>query len=53
MAVKYWQHQMGLDTFHASMAVGAWFGTPLLQDVEEVMGIIGGRGTMSPKPLDL
>lgn len=53
MAVNYRQHRMGLETFRAKMAVGAWFGTPLMQDVEEVMEIIEGRGTTSPEPLDL
>lgn len=41
MAVNYRQHSMGLSTFCAKMAVGSWYGTPLLRDISEVTTILG------------
>ncbi|KEP49957.1 hAT family dimerization protein [Rhizoctonia solani 123E] len=53
MTVNYQQHRMGLDTFRAKMAIGSWYGTPLLQDLEEVLGILDGRRTTDPGPLNI
>lgn len=47
MAVNYRQHRMSLSTFRAKMALGSWFGTPLLPNIEEVVEVMnsetGGR----------
>ncbi|KAF8750489.1 hypothetical protein RHS01_09219 [Rhizoctonia solani] len=52
MSVNYRQHGTSLATFRAKMAVGSWFGTPLLSDVTEVVGMIEGKGE-TKKPLDI
>ncbi|CAE7097739.1 unnamed protein product [Rhizoctonia solani] len=58
MAVNYRQHRMSVTTFRAKMAVGSWFGTPLLSGIDEVLEVIDGRGSvdsepvMEPEPLD-
>ncbi|KAJ1308291.1 hypothetical protein OPQ81_004005 [Rhizoctonia solani] len=41
--------RMGLDTFRAKMAIG----TPLLQDLDKVLGILEGRQTTDPGPLNI
>ncbi|CUA77945.1 hypothetical protein RSOLAG22IIIB_12933 [Rhizoctonia solani] len=57
MAVNYRQHRMSVATFRAKMAVGSWFGTPLLSGIDDVLEIVEGRGTdselaMEPESLD-
>lgn len=42
---------MNLSTFRAKMAIGTWYGTPLMEDVEEALDIIGDR-TTTPEALD-
>ncbi|KAG8733478.1 hypothetical protein FRC11_005942 [Ceratobasidium sp. 423] len=51
MAVNYQQHRMGMEAFRAKMAIGAWYGTPLMEDVDEALDIIRER-TSTPEPLD-
>ncbi|CAE7137293.1 unnamed protein product [Rhizoctonia solani] len=53
MSVNYRQHRTSLATFRAKMAVGSWFGTPLLSDVTEVLEMVEGKGDTEPGPLDL
>ncbi|KAG8735701.1 hypothetical protein FRC11_003075 [Ceratobasidium sp. 423] len=58
MAINYRQHRMSDMTFWAKMAVGSWFSTPLLPDIDDVHEIIEGRGSidlelgMEPELLD-
>ncbi|CAE6447109.1 unnamed protein product, partial [Rhizoctonia solani] len=52
MAINYRQHRMSIATFRAKMAVGSWFGTPLLPDAHEVLEIVDGKGNLEPEPLD-
>ncbi|KAG8791335.1 hypothetical protein FRC12_009519 [Ceratobasidium sp. 428] len=35
------QHQMSLRSFQAQMAVGSWYGTPLLPELDSAANIIG------------
>jgi hypothetical protein len=51
MTVNYQQHRMSLATFGAKMAIGAWYGTPLMEDVEEALDILEDR-SLTPEPLD-
>lgn len=44
LAVNYRQHRTSLPTFRAKMAVGSWYGTPLLEDIEEVLNILNENG---------
>ncbi|KDN46405.1 hypothetical protein RSAG8_04349, partial [Rhizoctonia solani AG-8 WAC10335] len=53
MSVNYRQHRTSLATFRAKMAVGSWFGTPLLPDVTEVLEMVEGKGDTEPGPLDI
>ncbi|CAE6424423.1 unnamed protein product [Rhizoctonia solani] len=53
MAINYRQHRTSIATFRAKMAVGSWFGTPLLQDIHEVLEIVDGKGSLEPEPVDL
>ncbi|KAG8714311.1 hypothetical protein FRC08_012114 [Ceratobasidium sp. 394] len=53
MAVNYRQHRMSLSTFRAKMAVGSWYGTPLLSNTEEVVGLVRDGMTATLEPLDL
>lgn len=50
MAVNYRQHRMSLATFRAKMAVGSWYGTPLLSNIDEVTFILNETG---PDPDEL
>ncbi|KAF8691633.1 hypothetical protein RHS03_08734, partial [Rhizoctonia solani] len=52
MSVNYRRHRTSLATFRAKMAVGSWFGTPLLSDGAEVVDMIEGKGE-TEKPLDI
>ncbi|EUC59033.1 hypothetical protein RSOL_293340 [Rhizoctonia solani AG-3 Rhs1AP] len=53
MAINYRQHRTSVGTFRAKMAVGSWFGTPLLSGAEEVYEMLDGKGSSeSPEPLD-
>ncbi|QRV95405.1 hAT family dimerization protein [Ceratobasidium sp. AG-Ba] len=40
LMINHLQHQMSAQTFQAQMAIGAWFGTPLLPDVSYATRII-------------
>ncbi|CAE6445374.1 unnamed protein product [Rhizoctonia solani] len=40
MAVNYRQHRMSIATFRVKMAVGSWFDTPLLRDVNCEMRVV-------------
>ncbi|KAG9077535.1 hypothetical protein FS749_010569 [Ceratobasidium sp. UAMH 11750] len=40
MAVNYRQHRMNLSTFRAKMALGSWYGTPLLPNIQEVVDVL-------------
>ncbi|CAE6474836.1 unnamed protein product [Rhizoctonia solani] len=53
MAVNYRQHRTSVETFRAKMAVGSWYGTPLLSDATEVLDMLEGKGNTEPDPLDL
>jgi hypothetical protein len=53
MAVNYRQHRMSLSTFQAKMAVGSWYGTPLLPEIDEVMHILNDWEGSAPQPLNL
>ncbi|KAG8769320.1 hypothetical protein FRC12_005039 [Ceratobasidium sp. 428] len=53
MAVNYRQHRMSLSTFRAKMAVGSWYGTPLLANIDEVVDIMNDGSQDSPEPLDI
>ncbi|KAG8778879.1 hypothetical protein FRC12_024762 [Ceratobasidium sp. 428] len=53
MAVSYRQHRMSLPTFRAKMALGSWYGTPLLPDFNEVVHILNDHAGTEPEPLDL
>ncbi|CAE6452312.1 unnamed protein product [Rhizoctonia solani] len=53
MSVNYRQHRTSLATFRAKMAVGSWFGTPLLPDVAEVLEMVEGKGDTESGPPDL
>ncbi|KAF8600192.1 hypothetical protein BDV93DRAFT_448012, partial [Ceratobasidium sp. AG-I] len=53
MAVNYRQHRMSLSTFRAKMALGSWYGTPLLPDIDEVVHILNDREGSRPEPLAL
>ncbi|CCO32972.1 hypothetical protein BN14_07039 [Rhizoctonia solani AG-1 IB] len=46
MAINYHQHRMSVTNFRAKMAVGSWFGTPLLPGIDDVLEIIEGRGSV-------
>ncbi|KAG8716788.1 hypothetical protein FRC08_008813, partial [Ceratobasidium sp. 394] len=53
MAVNYRQHRMSLSTFRAKMALGSWYGTPLLPDIDEVEHILNDWEGSEPEPVDL
>ncbi|KAF8593278.1 hypothetical protein BDV93DRAFT_447056, partial [Ceratobasidium sp. AG-I] len=53
MAVNYRQHRMALSTFRAKMAVGSWYGTPLLPEIEEVKNILDHSEGAAPPSLNL
>ncbi|KAG9119566.1 hypothetical protein FRC07_005355, partial [Ceratobasidium sp. 392] len=53
MAVNYRQHRMSLSTFRAKMALGSWYGTPLLPNIDEVEHILNDWEDMEPEPVDL
>ncbi|QRV81980.1 hAT family dimerization protein [Ceratobasidium sp. AG-Ba] len=53
MAVNYRQHRMSLSTFRAKMALGSWYGTPLLSDIDEVEDILNDSEGSEPSPLNL
>ncbi|ELU40900.1 hypothetical protein AG1IA_05070 [Rhizoctonia solani AG-1 IA] len=36
MAINYRQHHMSLSTFQAKMALGSWYGTPDIDEVEHI-----------------
>ncbi|QRV80101.1 hAT family dimerization protein [Ceratobasidium sp. AG-Ba] len=40
LTINHLQHQMSVQTFQAQMAIGAWFGTPLLPDISYATRII-------------
>ncbi|KAG9119856.1 hypothetical protein FRC07_004908 [Ceratobasidium sp. 392] len=40
LTINHLQHNMSPATFEAKMAVGSWYGTPLLPDVSEVASVI-------------
>jgi hypothetical protein len=48
MAINHHQYRMSVTTFRAKMAVGSWFGTPLLPSIDDVLKIIEGRGLVVP-----
>ncbi|CCO31597.1 hypothetical protein RSOLAG1IB_10834 [Rhizoctonia solani AG-1 IB] len=52
MLVNYCQQRTSLSIFRAKMAVGSWFGTPLLPDVAEVLDMVEWKGD-SERSLDL
>ncbi|KAF8690027.1 hypothetical protein RHS03_09014, partial [Rhizoctonia solani] len=52
MSVNYRQDRTSLATFRAKMAVGSWFGTPLLSDVAKLVDMIEGKGE-TEKPLGI
>lgn len=41
--VNFMQHNMSSQTFKAEMAVGSWFGTPLMPNIEEAVRIIEAK----------
>ncbi|CUA71802.1 hypothetical protein RSOLAG22IIIB_09859 [Rhizoctonia solani] len=45
LAVNHLQHSVGDLTFEARMAVGSWYGTPLLPSVDTATAIISGGST--------
>jgi hypothetical protein len=53
MAVNYRQHRMSLSTFRAKMAVGSWYGTPLLSNIDEVACILDENGPESDDIVEL
>ncbi|QRV81253.1 Phycobiliprotein ApcE [Ceratobasidium sp. AG-Ba] len=53
MAVNYKQHRMSLSTFRAKMAVGSWYGTPLLTNIGEVIDIMNDGSQDEPELLDI
>jgi hypothetical protein len=53
MAVNYRQHRTSVGTFRAKMAVGSWYGTPLISDIAEVTDMLEGKRNAEPAPLDL
>ncbi|KAH7335919.1 hypothetical protein B0J17DRAFT_575400, partial [Rhizoctonia solani] len=40
LTINHLQHNMSLETFKAKMAVGSWYGTPLLPEIFDVTSII-------------
>ncbi|KAL5633113.1 hypothetical protein ACGC1H_003564 [Rhizoctonia solani] len=53
MAASYRQHQMHLSLFCAKMAVGSWYRTPLLPEIDEVVDILNDLEGSRPDPLAL
>ncbi|KAG9097893.1 hypothetical protein FRC07_010716 [Ceratobasidium sp. 392] len=53
MAVNYRQHRMSLSTFRAKMALGAWYGTPLMPNIEEAVYVMNDGTTDHSEALDL
>ncbi|KAG9076095.1 hypothetical protein FRC06_009705, partial [Ceratobasidium sp. 370] len=53
MAVNYKQHRMGLETFRAKMALGSWYGTPLLPNIQEVVEVLNDGAEDTTEPPDL
>ncbi|KDQ18440.1 hypothetical protein BOTBODRAFT_98247, partial [Botryobasidium botryosum FD-172 SS1] len=43
LQANHLQHNMGSNTFRAQMAVGSWYGTPLLPDVTEIVKMVQGK----------
>ncbi|KAG8701424.1 hypothetical protein FRC08_004087 [Ceratobasidium sp. 394] len=40
LMINHLQHRMSSETFQAKMAIGSWFGTPLLPDALQVSRMI-------------
>ncbi|CAE6511535.1 unnamed protein product [Rhizoctonia solani] len=40
LTINHLQHNMSSETFGAKMAVGSWYGTPLLPDLSDVAAIV-------------
>ncbi|GAB1527909.1 hypothetical protein RhiTH_011097 [Rhizoctonia solani] len=40
LTINHLQHNMSSETFEAKMAVGSWYGTPLLPEISDVAAII-------------
>ena len=40
LTINHLQHNMSSETFEAKMAVGSWYGTPLLPEISDVTAII-------------
>jgi hypothetical protein len=40
LTINHLQHNMSSETFEAKMAVGSWYGTPLLPGISDVAAII-------------
>ncbi|KAG8726396.1 hypothetical protein FRC11_000220, partial [Ceratobasidium sp. 423] len=40
LTINHLQHNMSPETFEAKMAVGSWYGTPLLPEISDVASII-------------
>ncbi|EUC59816.1 hypothetical protein RSOL_324140 [Rhizoctonia solani AG-3 Rhs1AP] len=53
IAASYRQHQMHLSLFRAKMAVGSWYQTPLLPEIDEVVDILNDLEGTCPEPLVL
>ncbi|KAG9092375.1 hypothetical protein FRC06_000123 [Ceratobasidium sp. 370] len=51
MAVNYRQHRMSISTFRAKMALGSWYGTPLMPNIDQAVEILtDGSGHTSEEP---
>jgi hypothetical protein len=53
MSVNYRQHKTSLSTFRAKMAVGSWYGTPLLSSIDEVLHILDENGPEDDAMIEL
>ncbi|KAG9099892.1 hypothetical protein FRC06_004732 [Ceratobasidium sp. 370] len=51
MAVNYRQHRTSISTFRAKMALGSWYGTPLMPNIDQAVEILtDGSGHTSEEP---
>ncbi|KAG8733279.1 hypothetical protein FRC10_000323 [Ceratobasidium sp. 414] len=51
MAVNYRQHRTSISTFRAKLALGSWYGTPLMPNIDQAVEILtDGSGHTSEEP---